>query len=428
MTTEHTADEAGGEAVFAYDGLPSLSLPPPPIGNTTNTSTTTNDDDEVGEAVIIEEQKFRTAFETFNESNTGWMGLCHPTKNHVIEVPGGGGSGSVGGTNVGWEDPRRKLYQLKVDIDNLERQFDNEAQLQYGNGGGEGPEEEELKAATIELKSRLTSLGLSDSTSLSNLLNGRQSDLSSVISNDVAKFNSGDGGIDADMDNLSLKGGERKEGDTGDESGVGGGKIVYELYRDAKSKSNVPREAMLEERLRKLELAMGSISTSSTSDGGNKSIMERIEAAERLTSEVDIKQIDKLASKAKVIRADLEAAARAKNKLSSKSSSNKDSQQKEDANVISALHTQLQELEGLSQHLPSLTNRLLELQTLHLNASNFSSRLDSAEESVSRCEGMLSNVESSLSNMENGWKSNMELIEKNVDRLDKLLTEKTSQS
>ena len=425
MTTEHTADEAGGEAVFAYDGLPSLSLPPPPIGGNTSTSTT---DDEASEAVIIEEQKFRTAFETFNESNTGWMGMCHPTKNHVIEVPGGGMA--VGGTNVGWEDPRRKLYQLKVDIDNLERQFDNEAQLQYGNGGGEGPEEEELKAATIELKSRLTSLGLSDSTSLSNLLNGRQSDLSSVISKDVAKFNNTAGGsIDAGMENLSLKGGETKEGETSE--AVGGGKIVYELYRDAKSTSstNVPRETMLEERLRKLELAMGASSTSSTSDGGNKSIMERIEAAERLTSEVDTKQIDKLASKAKVIRADLEAAARAKNKLSSKSSSNssKDSQQKEDANVISALHTQLQELEGLSQHLPSLTNRLVELQSLHLNASNFSSRLDSAEEAISRCEGMLSNVESSLSNMESGWKSNMELIEKNVDRLDMLLAEKTSQ-
>jgi len=425
MTTEHTADEAGGEAVFAYDGLPSLALPPPPIGGTTTATTNTNDD-EASEAVIIEEQKFRTAFETFNESNTGWMGLCHPTKNHVIEVPGGGSV--VGGTNVGWEDPRRKLYQLKVDIDNLERQFDNEAQLQHGSGG-EGPEEEEIKAATVELKSRLTSLGLSDSTSLSNLLNGRQSDLSSVISNDVAKFNNNaDGGIDAGMENLSLMGGETKEGDSTGEGG-GGGKIVYELYRDAKSKStNVPREAMLEERLRKLELAMGS-SASSKSDCGNKSIMERIEAAERLTSEVDTKQIDKLASKAKVIRADLEAAARAKNKLSSKSSSNstKDSQQKEDANVISALHTQLQELEGLSQHLPSLTNRLVELQTLHLNASNFSSRLDSAEESVGRCEGMLSNVEGSLSNMENGWKSNMELIEKNVDRLDKLLSDKTSQ-
>ena len=425
MTTEHTADEAGGEAVFAYDGLPSLALPPPPIGGTTSTST---NDDEVGEAVIIEEQKFRTAFETFNESNTGWMGLCHPTKNHVIEVPGGGIV--VGGTNVGWEDPRRKLYQLKSDIDNLERQFVNEAQLQYG--GGEGPEEEELKAATFELKSRLTSLGLSDATSLSNLLKGRQSDLSSVISNDVAKFNSsGDGSIDAGLENLSLKGGETKEGDSTCDGGAS--KIVYELYRDAKSTSttsNVSREAMLEERLRKLELAMGSSTSLSISDGV-KSIMERIEAAERLTSEVDIKQIDKLASKAKVIRADLEAAARAKNKLSSKSSSNstKDSQQKEDANVISALHTQLQELEGLSQHLPSLTNRLVELQTLHLNASNFSSRLNSAEDAVSRCEGMLNNVEGSLSNMENGWKSNMELIEKNVDRLDKLLAEKkTSQS
>ena len=151
---------------------------------------------------------------------------------------------------------------------------------------------------------------------------------------------------------------------------------------------------------------------------GTKTILERISKAERLTKEVDAKQIEKLASKAKVVRADLEAAARAKTKLASKSNT---TGTKEDAFAITALHSQLVELEGLSGHLPAFTVRLVESSNLHTNAAEFASRLDAAEAAVGRSEGVLTSVERALKDMEGGWKVNMEGVEMNVRRLDEFL-------
>jgi len=427
ITMEHSADEAGGEAIFTSDGLPSLSAPLPPPSSSTNTvgvgtSAADNDNDNIANDAIISEEAVdqRTAFDTFQDAGTGWMGLTHPTKNNVSSVP----SGSSGGG--GWEDPRRKLFQLKSEIDLLEKTLlEQQRQAENDNESGES---EELQSATLELQSKLTSLGLVNDASLSNMLRGRQEDLSMLITKDIEKFNNDGGGnlLSKDMESLSIKGEEGKEGD---DATTKGNKIVYELYRDttttkSTSSTNVSREIMLEERLRKLELVLGSSSSSTPAavGGSDKSIMERIEEAEKLTQQVDSKSIDKLAAKAKVIRADLEAAARAKTKLSSKSSS---STSKEDAQMISKLHTQLIELEGISSHLPQLTLRLVELSNLHTSASNFSSRLDAAETAVNRCEGMLVNVDETLNTMEEGWKSNMAMIESNVSRLDELLANKT---
>jgi hypothetical protein len=452
---EHSADEAGGEAIFTSDGLPSLSAPlPPPSSNSSNAvgigtssaTATDNDDDDIAnnnDAIIsVEAVDQRKAFDTFQDAGTGWMGLSHPTKNNVTSV--GPSSGSTSG--VGWEDPRRKLFQLKSEIDLLEKSLLEQQKRQAEVDDNENRENEELRVATLELKSKLTSLGLVSDVSLSNMLRGRQVDLSMLITKDIEKFNTttdhGDGNLNLskDLENLSIKKGEEgmKEGDATTKMG---NKIVYELYRDTTtttvksttSSSSSSREIMLEERLRKLELALGSSSsTPSGVDGSDKSILERIEEAEKLTQQVDSKSMDKLAAKAKVIRADLEAAARAKTKLSSKSSSSSNAattasgqQQKEDAQMISRLHTQLLELEGISSHLPQLTLRLVELSNLHTSASNFASRLNAVETAVTRCESMLVNVEGTLNTMEEGWKSNMDVIESNVRRLDELLANKT---
>jgi len=335
----------------------------------------------------------------------GWMGL----------------SNKSAGAASGWEDPRRKLFKLKSELDALEATLqaaDKNATAQGGDGeGAEGAEgeNEDLKAMTAEVKSRLAALGMTDATSLATLLKGRQEDLSAVIAKDLKTFNDGHGSddISKQMENMNL------EGQTKD------GKIVYELYKSvaaaSSSTATVPREVLLEERLRNLELLLGS--SSSSNEGSNeKSILERISEAEKLSKEVDPKTIEKLASKAKVIRADLEAAARAKTKLASKSSSSSsNAQSKEDAAQIAALHSHLQELEGLSAHLPALTVRLVELSNLHSNAAEFDSRLTAAEHAVGRTEGVLTSVEEALKQMEGGWKSNMESVAKNVERLDDLL-------
>ena len=377
---DHSADEAGGEAIFSYDGLPSLAapLPPPSAGGPSAV-----DNNEIGDALISTNNTFRTAFDSFNNAGTGWMGISHPTKNNATHISGGGGGG--------WEDPRRKLYQLKSEIEQLETTFANEQQ-QQDKTVSDDIYNEEIQTEMEELKSRIVAMGLADDASLANMLRVRQEDLSRVIK---------DGSLSEGMENLSLKG-KADDGST------------------AKSAIGI-KEAMLEERLRKLELVMGNSNNTSTNNG-DKSIMERIQTAEILLNEVSPTQIDKLAAKAKVIRADLEAAARAKTKLASKSSSAAAGQhQKEDAAIIAALHTQLLELQGLSSHLPALTLRLAELSNLHSNAADFSSRLTAAEVAVGRSEGMLHNVNEALSSMETGWKDNMDRVEGNVKRLDELL-------
>ena len=383
---DHSADEAGGEAIFSYDGLPSLAapLPPPSAGGPSAVGNT--NDNEIGDALISTNNTFRTAFDSFNNAGTGWMGISHPTKNNATNISGGGGGG--GG---GWEDPRRKLYQLKSEIEQLETTFANEQQ-QQDKTVSDDIYNEEIQTEMEELKSRIVAMGLADDASLANMLRVRQEDLSRVIK---------DGSLSDGMENLSLQG-----------------------KADDASKSTIVdsrKEAMLEERLRKLELVMGNSNNTSTNNG-DKSIMERIQTAENLLNEVSPTQIDKLAAKAKVIRADLEAAARAKTKLASKSSSAAAGQhQKEDAAIIAALHSQLLELQGLSSHLPALTLRLAELSNLHSNAADFSSRLTAAEVAVGRSEGMLHNVNEALSSMETGWKDNMDRVEGNVKRLDELL-------
>lgn len=120
-------------------------------------------------------------------------------------------------------------------------------------------------------------------------------------------------------------------------------------------------------------------------------------------------------------RSDLEAAARAKSKLSS---SNNPSLAKEDAQTITSLHNQLVELEGISTYLPALTSRLTELANLHSNAAEFGSRLDAAEETLVRTEALLLSLEVALEKVEGGWKENMEAVERNVKRLDELVSGK----
>eukprot|EP00984_Skeletonema_dohrnii_P003022 scaffold1016_cov137-Skeletonema_dohrnii-CCMP3373.AAC.5 len=248
---------------------------------------------------------------------------------------------------------------------------------------------------------------------LEKLLRGRQEDLSRVIAKDVQNFQRGD--LSEDMDKLNID----AVGD--DKSKIKDGRIVYELYSSSlgqQQQNQSPRAATLEERLRKLETILGS-TTTTTTDAASTSLLERLNDAERLTKEMDMKEVDKLAAKAKVVRSDLEAAARARQKLASSSSSSRVND--EDARTLTALHTHLVELEGISTFLPALTVRLTELASLHSNAAEFGERLNVCEEAVNRSEKLLDSVETSLKKMEEGWKGNMEVVESNVNRLDEML-------
>lgn len=394
---EHTADEAGGEAVFSSDGLPSLLAPlPPPVINSAATSNEGGDDN--ADAVIEESSTPVDVFESFHAHATavGWSGLSKTTIN--------------ADSTSSFEDPRRALFRLRAEVDLLEAAFAAEGQTQHETS--DANDQYQLQ----QLKSRLENMLGGDASAditLEKLLRGRQEDLSRVIAKDVQNFQKGED-LSEDMDKLNIS----AVGD--DKNEKRDGKIVYELYSSSlgqQQQNPSPRAVTLEERLRKLETILGS--TATATDATSKSLLERLNDAERLVKDMDMKEVDKLAAKAKVVRSDLEAAARARQKLASSSSSSRVND--EDARTLTALHTHLVELEGISTYLPALTVRLTELATLHSNAAEFGERLNVCEEAVNGSEKMLESVESSLNKMEEGWKRNMEVVENNVNRLDEML-------
>ncbi|KAL3798195.1 hypothetical protein HJC23_005756 [Cyclotella cryptica] len=392
---EHTADEAGGEAIFSSDGLPSLSAPiPPPLPPLPP--------NEGGDAVIQETSDPAVAFETFvmkrNDEGGGWGVLSSSADRLQREEED---------RFMTMEDPRRRLLRLKAEMEELEVEWaKQQSSSEKPDKSDNNADDDEFQILSRELKSRLESMGFGDdsTSSLAAMLRGRQADLSSVISRDLEKFaaKSTD-----DTENITHREGEEK------------GKIIYELYRSSGDKLTAShREASLEERLRHLEMAVGADGVG----GDNRSLVEQVEEAMRLAKEVDAKEVEKLAAKAKVIRSDLEAAARAKAKLSS--SSNNPTLSPQDAQTITSLHNQLIELEGISSHLPALTTRLAELATLHSNAAEFGIRLDAAETTLNRSEAMLSHLEEVVSRVERGWVENMERVERNVKFLDDMVAGK----
>jgi hypothetical protein len=251
---EHTADEAGGESIFSSDGLPSLSLPAPPTA-ASNAGPSSSETDDV---VIEESINTLSVFENFivkTDVDKGLWGILSKdgdqTEAPVIDV----------------DDPRRKLFRLKREIDQLESELAAAAMTEDNH--------EFYTSMSNELRNRLERMGLKDDVALATMLRGRQEDLSRVIARDMEKFGPPKA-IDEEVED-----GEK-------------GKIVYELYKSDNC-STSSGERLLEERLRYLEMAVGS-------SGEGVSLFERVEEAMKLAKEVDAKEVDKFAAKAKVIR------------------------------------------------------------------------------------------------------------------------------
>ncbi|EJK72203.1 hypothetical protein THAOC_06288, partial [Thalassiosira oceanica] len=92
----------------------------------------------------------------------------------------------------------------------------------------------------------------------------------------------------------------------------------------------------------------------------------------------------------------------------------------DDAKAVAELHSLLTDLDGISSHLPAMARRLSDLAVLHGSAADFSSRLTAAESALSASEAVLSSVEAAVTAMESNWKENLSVIEKNVERLDRI--------
>lgn len=188
------------------------------------------------------------AFETFvvhRSQEKGWGVLSSDDGDRIITA----------------DDPRRRLFRLRAEIDELEAEMSSTAE----------EESQEFQNMSNELKSRLDD----DAAALQAMLRGRQADLSQLISGVVQKFAPS-----------NAEEGTKLQGEKG--------KIVYELYRSEASTAS-SREAILEQRLRYLEVAVGA-------SGEGASLFERVGEAVKLAKEVDAKEVDKVAAKAKVIR------------------------------------------------------------------------------------------------------------------------------
>jgi predicted flap endonuclease-1-like 5' DNA nuclease len=183
-----------------------------------------------------------------------------------------------------------------------------------------------------------------------------------------------------------------------------------QTIREDTTSSVVPPESTgnnVEERLVQLERLVGA-STCTTS----ASILARIEKVENLANRIDEKALDEAATRAKVIRADLEAASKARTKLSSAAVS------ANDAKTISELHTQLKQLEGIGHFLPSLSGRLQQLATLHSQSATFANRLSGVEQELPKLQATLQQLQKSLASVEEGMLANLKTVENNMTLLE----------
>lgn len=170
--------------------------------------------------------------------------------------------------------------------------------------------------------------------------------------------------------------------------------------------------AALEERLRRLEALVGEPSVQTT---GSKNLAERCIAMEKATAHLDAAATTAVAKKAKVIRQDLEAAAKARNKFIAASSNNRGA---EDGKTIASLHEAFQQLSGMSQHLPVLAGRCQALAQQHAETATWAARLASAEQTVASMRQQLTSTEEAVGQLEKGLKENAIQMQDNMKTLD----------
>eukprot|EP00565_Helicotheca_tamesis_P006211 CAMPEP_0185724586 /NCGR_PEP_ID=MMETSP1171-20130828/1023_1 /TAXON_ID=374046 /ORGANISM="Helicotheca tamensis, Strain CCMP826" /LENGTH=375 /DNA_ID=CAMNT_0028392467 /DNA_START=106 /DNA_END=1233 /DNA_ORIENTATION=+ len=365
-TPEHAADEAGGEAIYSSDGLPSLPSPPPPIPQPKK-----QEDDKDDDAVIEYDGTINatSAFEVFS-------GKVFSSSSSMKHVDKG-------------ETPLEKLARLEAEVSSLESDLSSSPHSSSITKSKEG--DEALRTMAKELAVRLSSINVREN------MVSRQENLTELVQ--------------LEMDKLSAaaKKEEGKEGVSAESN-----KIVYELYGNAASAAAAPSN--LEERLRKLELLLGS----SSKDGdATVTVLKRLEQAENLATRVDEASLEKAAARAKVIRVDLEAAAKARLKLTALNS-NKSSTTTtdDDSKTISTLYDQLQSLENMTRYLPAVVSRLQDLALLHTTSANFATRLSQVEQMADTSEKMMKDVEMALEKMGEGLEENVRVVKENVMVLD----------
>jgi len=317
MTSQHSADAAGGEAVYSSDALPPVPVPPPPPRISQRTENDILDSDSL---------PAHQAIETFRH---------------------------------GGETRLASLERIKRELAVLEQERD----LNDASSSSSG----EVQVLQEKLEGLMGG----------KIWKKRQMELTKVVAESSS-------GISASANGAGAGAG----------AGAGGDDTLSSIQ---------------EERLLQIEQMLGSDTTAI-------SIMERLKAAEQKLSSVNEKTLAQAASRAKVIRADLEAAAKARTKLNSNA---------QDAAKVSKLYNQLMELDGFlatdSHVLMAIVDRLSACADLHSKSMEFGRGLDSLEGTVGGVKSILANLEESVGSLEKGMDENMKVIQSNMENLDKRL-------
>lgn len=307
------ADAAGGEAIYSSDGLPPLPAPvPPPIKPRQEA-----DDDD---AILDSESMSPTdAFEVF-----GGRAYLRPAggsrrSNGAAAAAGNlvAGSAAGGGTGLAVEPPLVRLARLSAELSELERDLAATSATTAGCGAGAagssapGVSNEELTKLARELSSRLKVMSNQHGIAPGAGGAGKalSDNLTRLVREELAK-----------MEQTSATAASSDDG-TASASG-----IVYELYASSStghvgptSAATAASEASIEERLGRIERAVGStaggtsasqsslaaaVATGAPGGGASsgRTVLERLEEAEKMAGRVDAKALDAAAARAKVIR------------------------------------------------------------------------------------------------------------------------------
>jgi len=149
----------------------------------------------------------------------------------------------------------------------------------------------------------------------------------------------------------------------------------------------------------------------------NESVLKRLEKLEEIMTSIDEEKTNQSFLKSKIIRSDLEAALKARSKLSLSTTSS------EDATIISNLHDQLLSVTNVSTQLPFIIQRLEQLSCLHNQSSTFSTRLMSVEKDVMNLERVVGSMEESMGCLDVDWNTNFERLQCFMNDLDQRMKE-----
>ena len=366
------SNEDTGEEIFADDGLAPVGVTKPPIVQQQAAG------DSSSEAVLSSEQMSpQAAFEIFQGKV---YSASVPTTNAFVPA-----------SMAPESTPLEKLARLQQEVAELEKELQTTAA-----DSGRAFDEQVVQMAT-DLKNRLVTVSSSQVKEQDELTNMIRQQLQEVQSNKAASSQAAE------------------------ESGATG--LVYELYGNSTNPTT-----SLEERLLNLERLLGSpqqafhsasssglMGAPSVSGSHYKSLLHRLEDMEALVATVDSATLEKTSTKAKVIRADLEAASKARNKLTA-------TYKKEDSKMIQQLYQQMIDLEGLGSYLPSLVERLQQLSSLHQQASTFGTRLAELEKGATQVEASVSQLEDGMGTLQTTIAQNILAMESNMKKLDEKMS------